>query len=168
MNLVEKSSLKFKREIKKARLMKQREIAHQQSRFTTFFKRKTSFEQEVHLITYDDGEAFKRSLSNDVRNFIGLYSESSKFNEFRFAGLQELREAAIFAENETVFLFSNHDYSFPSVLIPIDEFFGDFASILDLMENEVTVLFSNMKSAASINNEEPVIKVKLSSDCPPI
>lgn len=161
MNFIEKSALKFKREIKKARLMKQRDVAHQMARFTEFFESKISLAKIVHLIPYEDGEAFKLFLSNGTRSPISLSSINQEIEEFRFTDLQELRDSEICPENETVILFSQYDYSFPSVLIGIDALIDHFESILDLMENEVVVILSDMKSALYLNNEESVIKVRV-------
>tara|TARA_R110001606_G_scaffold399177_1_gene581322 strand:+ start:2563 stop:3072 length:510 start_codon:yes stop_codon:yes gene_type:complete len=163
MTTVEKSVLKFKREIKKAALLKQREITHQQERFIAFFE-ELSLEDSVQLVSYSEGQAYKQAIFRDTRSVLSPFSKKEICRELNLGELQEFGEFVISTTNEAVLLFSIHDYSFPSVLLPVEEFFNNFESILDLMENEVTVVFSDMQDALSFNNEDVTVRVNICGD----
>ncbi|WP_165728384.1 hypothetical protein [Pseudoalteromonas sp. 31A1] len=160
MTTSEKTALKFKREIKKAALFKQREITHQQERFMAFFEG-LSLEDTVQLVSYSEGQAYKQAIFRDTRSVLSPLTKKAVCKELNQVELQKFGEFVVSKTNEMVLLFSIHDYSFPSVLLSIEEFFSNFESILDLMENEVTVVFSDMQDALSFNNEDDMFRVNI-------
>ncbi|MCG7542543.1 hypothetical protein [Pseudoalteromonas sp. OF7H-1] len=163
MTTFEKSSLKFKRDIKKAALFKQREITHQQERFINFFEG-LSLESTVQLVSYSEGQAYKQAIFRDARSVLNPLTKKAVCKELKQNELREFGEFLISKKNEIVLLFSIHDYSFPSVLLSVEEFFNNFELILDLMENEVTIVFGDMQDAFSFNNEDDMVRVNIFGD----
>ena len=89
MTTVEKSVLKFKREIKKAALLKQREITHQQERFIAFFE-ELSLEDSVQLVSYSEGQAYKQAIFRDTRSVLSPFSKKEICRELNLGELQSL------------------------------------------------------------------------------
>ena len=155
----EKSTLKFNREIKKAMLLKQREIAHQLERFNVFYQH-LSLEESIQLVPYRESQAYKQILNRDSKSVLNPLTKHKEIRrELNHIELREFGGLIASLANEKVFLFSVYDYSFPSVLISLDYFFDNYESILDLMENQVEIVFCDMQDALLFDNEDGTNKV---------
>lgn len=153
--------IKLKRTLKKNAFAERVRISEQNDRFLDFF-RETCKTEKWDIVSYTETLAFTKRLKKGTKESICKFNINDDYTfELDKCKINELCQKLLYQDENDVLIFSNYDYCFPSVIMNIEAFFINFNEVMDLFENDLMVIFEDLETALTINNENENVLISV-------